>query len=687
MMNSPLTPATAIRTDIQGLRAVAVLSVLVFHLFPNSITGGYVGVDVFFVISGFLITRMLLTSAERHGGISLLDFYARRISRLLPAALLVLFAIILALPLLPVARWEETVANVVGAALYYINWRQAFLAVDYLGAENAASPVQHFWSLAIEEQFYAVWGMLLVGIGFVAARSRYSFRRLVQFFLLATFAISLILSVRLTYAEPESAYFVSHTRAWELALGALLASVNLSAMSRGVANGLRAAGLAMILFACVSYSATTAFPGWLALIPTVGAAIVIAAGGTHSHADDITARLLGARPSVFIGDISYSLYLWHWPFIVFFEAYFGQKPTLASGFALAFASIIAAWITKVYVEDRFRSHRFLTKRRAWSVVAAGTLTTLLCVAAGLGFVAIAQRNTPIAVAVTAMDPMYPGPYAIAEGMPVPEVAELLPPAARVKRDLPSAYAEKCHLNVETSALNPCIRGNASSSTKIVLAGDSHAANWLPALEAIVDRNGWYLESHTKSGCGFLLAGVMVRGREYYECKEWGNNLFTHITSIHPSLVLFANSAGQTLFDRSAGATMEGALLALWGELEAQGVPIVAIADTPRHKPDPTACLDQPELCGTERSTGIRPDPIVNAAQTHKPVHLIDMNDLICTAEFCPGVIGNVVVFRDAHHLTATYSRMLAPFLEERIRAVVDLPLAKTGAKGSRSSPF
>ena len=682
MLTSPTTPATAIRSDIQGLRAIAVLAVLAFHIFPGSFTGGYVGVDVFFVISGFLITKMLLSTAERKGRISLVDFYARRISRLLPAALLVLFAVIAALPLLPAARWEETVADVVAAALYYINWRQAFLAVDYLGAENAASPVQHFWSLAIEEQFYAVWGVLLVGIGFLAARGRIPFRRLVQVFLVATFTVSLALSVWLTYAEPESAYFVSHTRAWELALGALLASVRLPQMSRQVATALRATGIALILFACLTYSGSTAFPGWLALIPTLGAAFVIAAGGAHGHSDDIAARLLGTRPSVFIGDISYSLYLWHWPFIVFFEAYSGRKLDLLSGLVVALASILVAWISKVHVEDRFRSHGALPSRRAWSVVAAGTLTTLLCVAAGLGFVNTVQRNAPTAVAAAAMDMMYPGPHAIAGGAPVPAVDEFLPPAAQVKRDLPSAYAEKCHLDVETSALNPCIRGDAASATRIVLAGDSHAANWLPALEAMADSNGWYLESHTKSGCGFLTESVKVRGGEYIECRQWGENLLGHLAELDPALIVIAQSAGQSLFDTASGSTMESALLALWQELERQGFQVVVIADTPRHTSDPTSCLEQSAMCGTERSVGVRPDPIVKAARMQTAVQLVDMNDLVCTADFCPAVIGNVVTFRDAHHLTATYSRMLAPFLEERIRAFIDLPSPAGGAKVS-----
>jgi peptidoglycan/LPS O-acetylase OafA/YrhL len=230
---SQTIPTKHVRSDIQGLRAIAVLAVLLSHIWPSLIPGGFVGVDVFFVISDYLITGSLFHELQRTGHIALSQFYVRRMKRLLPAATLVLIVVsILTICLLPPSRWEETAVEILASAFYLENWRLAWLGVDYLGAENTASPVQHFWSLSIEEQFYIFWPLVMIAAG-VAARRFVDLRTALAIPLLLIVTMSFSASVLLTETRPEAAYFLTYTRIWQLGLGGVLAIAVLPDFSPG----------------------------------------------------------------------------------------------------------------------------------------------------------------------------------------------------------------------------------------------------------------------------------------------------------------------------------------------------------------------------------------------------------------------------------------------------------------------
>ena len=309
MDGGTIATMTGFRPDIQGLRAVAVIAVLLFHVWPDVVPGGFIGVDVFFVISGFLITGLLLREIESSGSISLLRFYERRVRRLLPAAVFVLLVVALATPLLPEVRWAETAVAIAASALYVENWHLAWLAVDYFGAEEPASPVQHYWSLSIEEQFYVVWPLVMIGVASFALHTAHDLRKCLFIALAGISAGSLAASIALTDATPETAYFITHTRIWELGLGGLLAFAPPLAWSRRGNELARAAGIAAILIACFAFSPGTAFPGFAAILPTAGAALMILAGPANGGWS--TERLLALRPMQYLGDTSYSIYLWH----------------------------------------------------------------------------------------------------------------------------------------------------------------------------------------------------------------------------------------------------------------------------------------------------------------------------------------------------------------------------------------
>lgn len=314
------------RADVAGLRAVAVGLVLLYHAGWSFLPGGFVGVDVFFVISGFLITGQIVNEIERTGRLSLIGFYARRAKRILPAATVVLAATAAAVWLfVPRSDWQVIGGDIAAAAVYVVNWRFADRAVDYLAADNAVtSPVQHFWSLAVEEQFYLLWPLLIV-LAILAARTlRRSNVRPVLWVGLAVLAVpSFVWSILETANSPARAFFVSTTRLWELAVGAGIAliAVRAARMPRAAALVLGWLGLAAIVAAALLVTAKTAWPGYAAALPTLGAAAVIAAGAAAGSRGPVL--LLGTSPFRWVGDLSYSLYLWHWPMLVVAEAYWG----------------------------------------------------------------------------------------------------------------------------------------------------------------------------------------------------------------------------------------------------------------------------------------------------------------------------------------------------------------------------
>jgi len=657
------------KAEIQGLRAIAVASVLVFHIWPKFLTGGYVGVDVFFVISGYLITGLLAREAEATGRVSLSRFYERRIRRLLPAATIVLLAVAACLPLLPRARWEDTLFEIGASALYAENWRLAWLAVDYLGAENKPSPVQHFWSLSIEEQFYIVWPLLIVAALWV--RGAVTIRRTLLVLLVPIFCVSLIASVALTSEDPAAAYFVSHTRIWELALGGLLALTGAPRLSEAMSEGVRAAGLIAIIAACVLFTTDTPFPGAAALLPTLGCAAVIAAGGSEARSH--VYRVLAARPVQYLGDISYSVYLWHWPLIVFAMAILHrQQLSERRGLWILFATLVLAAASKRFIEDPLR--RPGRSPRPAVMAAAAAVASVASIAA-IGVAMLQFSSARLAELAGSKD--YPGAATLLAGVAAPKVDELIPPLELAPQDLPKAYISGCHLNNAKSTLNPCRFGPANASFHVLLTGDSHAANWIPALEALASKRGWAVETNTMASCPPVFEGIYKNGRFYKNCNEWGQQVLRHILETKPDVVVYSISPKARLFEKDK--KIEAAIAAAWKQMIDAGIHVVAIAATPWHPKNPLECLERKPTCATDRRLALQDNPLGSAGKLEPRASVIDMNDALCTQNSCPMAIGNIVAWRDSHHLTATYSRTMADALGDRlIEALASTKAATAG---------
>jgi peptidoglycan/LPS O-acetylase OafA/YrhL len=682
---------SAHRPEIQGLRAVAVGLVVLYHLWPGRLPGGYVGVDVFFVISGFLITAHIFREVERTGTLSLLSFWARRIRRLLPASLLVLAVSALAVVLwVPETLWAQSARQIAASALYVENWVLASDAVDYMAQGNVPTVAQHFWSLSVEEQFYVLWPLLVLGTVVLARRwpamsGGDSRRRLLAGVIGVIGLISLAWSVFATAQDQSSAYFVTTTRVWEFAIGAALALVSIR-LPRRWAPVVALVGLAMVVYSGFAYNDATLFPGWTAAVPTVGAAAVILAGATPQWWSP--GRWLSCRPFTFVGDISYSVYLWHWPLIVVVPYITGTWLVAWQKILIGMASLGLAWLTKVYVEDRFRSTGWIAGRRshAYQFAVVGMVTV---VALGFGINSALNERERAARDdfVQAQESDCFGPASLDEVNGCGSVigaGPMLPPPEVVAQQNDEPRFPECQQGRGAAALKVCTLGSTEPDPERVIAivGDSHAAAWLTALDTLGQERDWQVRTYTKVSCPATSA-VRVLPNEQTDdyrvsCHEWGQAVVSDLAA-HPEVTDVIVTAYSSAYefdsaedDPLADAAVDG-FAEVWADLVDQGHRVHVIAAVPRTQgenvPDCLAATDDPIDCATDRATSLPPDPLVTAVERSGPgVHLIDLSDRFCDETLCYPVVGDVVVYRDYSHISAEYSIALLPYLAEQFDA-------------------
>ncbi len=692
------------RPDLEGLRAVAVLLVLLYHAGVPGFGGGYVGVDVFFVLSGFLITGIIVRELRETGTLDLPAFYARRARRLLPAAALALLATVIASVLfLPPLRVADVAADGAAAALYVSNIRFAVQATDYLQADLAPSPLLHYWSLGVEEQFYLFWPALLL----VVSRVGWGTPGRLAVVVGVVSAGSLALSLGLTQVNAPWAFYSLPTRAWELGLGAAIALLAARSWAPGgrVAVAAATAGLLMVVVAAWQFHTGTPFPGLAALLPTLGAALVIVAG--LGAVPSFPGRLLTLAPMRFLGRISYSLYLWHWPVLVIPAAMAGAGLPFGVRVALAAATIPIAAASQRWVEDPIRRGRVVGLGTRRGLAAAGALTLVVAgssVALG-AWAGLHHQSTPpgsLPPDITGVlgtprpsaapgttpgpTPTDPIPTSPPNAQPVP--ANLQPPLGAARDDLPIVYDDGCHavqLAVESGA---CAYGDTTSSMTVVLFGDSHAAQWQPTLERLAIENGWRLVSLTKALCGAVdhpvWNGQLKRG--YPECDAWRVAALARIAAEDPVLVVVVNSkfakfdlGGREATAEETLAGWDAALASTLRAVDAASGAVVLIGDTPQSGVDPPVCLsahlDDARACATARAEAIDADRMTAdrlAAET-AGVGFLDPTAWVCPSDPCPVVVGNLLVYHDAGHMTRTYSTALAPYLAAALPPVVPAP--------------
>ncbi len=688
------------RADVEGLRAVAVGLVVLSHAGVSAVAGGYIGVDVFFVLSGFLITGLLLRERVTTGSTSVAGFYARRARRILPAASLVIIVTVVAsYEYLGFLRGDVIAQDGKWAALFAVNLHLAHEGTQYLNIGAPPSPLQHYWSLAVEEQFYLVWPIVFLAVARIAPRVGLAAK--LAGVLVVVISASFLWSVVQTGTNPTWAFFSPLTRAWELALGALLAvSVpQLRRLPGGLGPWLSWGGLAGIFAAAFAFDNATAFPGSAAALPVVATAMVVA-GGTIAPLKGAE-RVLGLFPFQMLGRWSYSLYLWHWPVLIIGEQRVGHALSLTEKLGLVALALVLAVATHYAVENPIRYARPLA-RNAWSSVAVGACL----VVATFGLIAWqVGANSPPGAPVRVEQAAAPdAPVFFAGGAPeVPEpvrdpIAEVLelvaaaPTIAALPSDLApnlkdaawdfgwiTEWADGCLLDPEEmETQHPCVFGDPGGARTVVLLGDSHAGQWLEALDDIGKRQQWRVVLIGKAGCPAAAVSFRTAYRSGSQklvgpgpdCASWLDDGIARINEMEPELVVLASCNGCEYMVDESGELLERAFWAtgLRETLSRISTPNrVILGDIPRWR-GPLDCLalhtNNVQACS--KPVGPVTEATYNDAERgvaeEAGVPFIDVTPWFCDS-VCSPVIGNMVVYTNEYHVTSTYARYLGNALE------------------------
>lgn len=662
------------RPDIEGIRAVALFLALLCHGGVVLFAGGFVGVDMFFVISGFLITGLLVAESESTGRISLKRFYAHRLKRLMPLATLVLiFTAIASIALFSAPQREILVGDELTAALQVINWHFAAQSVDYFGPETAASPIMHYWSLSIEEQFYVFWALALVGITAFASKRGWGVRNAVLAIVLVIWVTSLIYSAIYSAESPNAAYFSTFTRAWQIASGALIALIPIPAPGRRVSWILSIAGIAAITYSVLAFSPQTIYPGLAALIPVFGTSALIIAGLGKEW--EIPQRWLALAPLVYIGGLSYAWYLWHYPVMIFGIAYWGELEVWATT-ALVFLAVIPAAISHHLIGQPLRYSKPLTQFPRRAVALGVTCTAVAVGVAGMLALTIPQLTAaPITETLGASTLEPPTLVASAEAVtPVPS-------GKGSRSDRGPVWEEGCMLQPDQTESGECVFGKPSGRRTVVLMGDSHAMHFFGMVEEVAKERDWRLVAFNKAGCPPFDTPVYNGkvGREYSECREWRQRTLERIEQKErPAIVFTAGSIwhkameGDDLIeDQEANVeALQSGYERVLERLAATGARIIALKDLPKAPSDMTDCVAENmhdlKECAFDKF-GAEPDHFdVRAARNVDGVESMDMSAALCSEGTCFGVINDALVYRDDDHITYTFARTLAPWLARKL---------------------
>ncbi|MFE1199866.1 acyltransferase family protein [Streptomyces olivaceoviridis] len=668
---------TAFRADIQGLRGLAVVLVVLGHAQVPYLAGGYVGVDVFFVISGFVITCGLLREARRSGTLRLRRFYARRAARLLPLATLVGMVTLVGCRLFASKiRYEEFLHDALASALYFMNVDLAAAGADYLQEGATPSPFQHMWSLSVEEQFYVLWPVLLLGTFTLLRRP---WLRMLPLVLLCL--VSFAWSVQAVDTSSPWAYFGLHTRLWELGAGGLLAFCTgaLSRLPRAMGAVAGWLGLLAIVAAAVLYGDATPFPGRLALLPVLGAALVIAGGLVPSPYG--AARLLRARPATWVGDVSYGWYLWHWPLLMLGPAALNRTATPQLALVLSGIAMVLAWLSLHLVENPLRHHRALRHRpRAALSLGLGLSGTVVCTAliAGCFPPAISTGDrardlaSMLATAPDAQARLSQLLAAPAAGLP----SNLTPPLTEVKRQRSAVYRDGCHVNYDAAQSPQCVYGDRSSDKVVVLFGDSHAAQWFPAWEKLSHDYGWKLVSLTKSSCKTADITIVVQNRPYTSCDSWKEKALKRIEQLHPVLVVTSSSEAAKPAHRMEDPQREwtAGYERVYRRLAHAADRLIVTLDNPWPRGDAVECAARNPVhlrrCEPDGSAAIKSPILRRAGRTaalHADATVVDPQPWLCPPRGkCPSVVADTFVYRDESHMAESYVEALTPVLRQRV---------------------
>ena len=698
---APAPPSLALgyRHDLDGLRGIAIALVAVFHVWFGRVSGG---VDVFLVLSGFFFGSSLLRSALAAGApLSPWPTIKRLARRLLPALVVVLAAAaVLTVLVQPQTRWETFADQSLASLGYFQNWELAATASNYLRAGEAVSPLQHIWSMSVQGQFYIAF--LFLVLAFVALARRPLGARLRPTFIVLLGVLttaSFIYAIVLHHSDQTAGYYNSFARAWELLLGVLVgALVPVIRWPMWLRTLLASVALVAILSCGALIDGVKEFPGPWALVPVGATVLLILAAANRASTGDrlpLPNRLLAAAPLVTLGAMAYSLYLWHWPLLIFWLAYTGgAHAQFFDGLAILLISGVLAYLTMRFVEEPLRSRRAAldagpatgTPGRTWQArlrrpsIVGGTAVILLGVAlTATSFtwrehVAVQRANGKELADLSSHG--YPGARALIDQARVPQLP-FRPTVLEATDDVPESTSDGCISDFDNAGVINCSYGDPSATRTIALAGGSHAEHWITALDILGRQHHFKVVTYLKMGCPLTTEQkplVMGDNRPYPKCREWNQRVMARLIQDHPDFVFTTSTRPWNI---KPGDVMPGTYIGIWKTLSDNGIPVLAMRDTPwmvrNGKPFlPADCLAKggdAVSCGIKRSVVLSDrNQTLDFVKQFPMLKPLDMSDAVCRDDYCRAVEGNVLVYHDAHHLSATYMRTLTPELGRKIGA-------------------
>jgi peptidoglycan/LPS O-acetylase OafA/YrhL len=689
------------RHDLDGLRGVAIALVAIFHVWFGRVSGG---VDVFLALSGFFFGGRLLRAAiNPSGSLAPGPELKRLVRRLLPALVVVLAAsAVLTILVQPETRWETFADQSLASLGYYQNWELANTASNYLRAGEAVSPLQHIWSMSVQGQFYIAFLVLVFGWAYLFRKRLGSHTRTSLIVLLSVLTIaSFWYAIVAHNADQSTAYYNSFARGWELLLGALVgAVVPFVRWPMWLRTMVAIVALAAILSCGAFIDGVKEFPGPWALVP-VGATMLFILSAANRGADPhlmgtdgrmpAPNRLLATKPFVSLGSMAYSLYLWHWPLLIFWLAYTGEtKADFRTGAGVLLGSGVLAWLTTKFVEEplRYRAPAAgpavvvvpLWARLRRPTIVLGSIVTLLGVAlTATSFtwrehVTVQRENGKELSSLSMRD--YPGARALINHARVPTLP-MRPTVLEAKDDIPESTTDGCISDFDQTDVIKCTYGDQAATRTIALAGGSHAEHWVTALDTLGRSHHFKVVTYLKMGCPLTTEEkplVMGDNRPYPKCREWNQRVMPELLAAHPDYVFTTSTRPWNIKD---GDVMPGFYIGIWQRFADAGIPVLAMRDTPWLVRDgepffPSDCLasgGNAISCGIERSTVLSDhNPTLDFVAQFPLLKPLDMSDAVCREDYCRAVEGNVLIYHDSHHFTTTYMRTMTNELGRQIAA-------------------
>jgi peptidoglycan/LPS O-acetylase OafA/YrhL len=641
-------PLLGFRKDIQGLRAVAVLLVIIFHADIPTVHGGYIGVDVFFVISGYLITSLLFNEIVINGSINFKQFYARRIRRILPLSVCVTLITLIVFAFF-ISPWELKELSKTSLLTSFFSSNIWFIVqvTDYFGAETESNPLLHTWSLAVEEQFYFLWPALLALLPLISKT-----KRVWMWSLISVLIVSLGAFLFLYYHNQPLAFFSMPTRAWQFSAGALICfAPSLKDKSISFLNLISGTGLLFILTTALTIGAGfDGNPLW-ALVPTFGAALIIWAG-LH-HQTFAIARILSTPLLVFIGRLSFSLYLWHWPVIVFFKLNSINLEPEDIVLALLVTFLLSWWSYR-FIESPFRKHKLLNTTKRSLLFGCCLILVGLC---------------------SSLSYYYYAKFSL-----------MSPAQSRIEStQFASKAVESCVTSITDTQLVECELGEVQSNKVVTVLGDSKAQQWLPVLDELGVKHGWKIIVLVKSGCSpaFINPYLVYLGREYHECNTWRKSALDKLLEVQPELVVVSHYSGYSISelgtkrDATKADYLTGYEL-LNQQLLSLDTKLLFIRDNPQFPISIPKCLSRAvgaeglidELCVfSEVDVEFRKfvfDAAKSVFDTKAAAQFLDLTPFYCEQRRCPSFKHNIVRYTDRHHLSYDFTKQLSPIIEDRL---------------------